>query len=492
VLYSLDNLREKCGVFGIFAPGEDVARLTFFGLHSLQHRGQESAGIASSGFSKKIHVYAEMGLVTQVFDETILAGLSGTHAIGHTRYSTTGSSKLENAQPVLVNGRYGAMAIAHNGNIVNADVLREGLEADGVRFETSSDTEVIARCLNNAHGDNWEQRFGQLMRRANGAYSLTILVPEGIFAVRDPLGIRPLCIGKLDNGYVFASETCALDHLGAKFVRDVLPGEVVRADAEGLTSWFPLKSSDIKKEDVHEKICLLEFIYFARPDSRLSGQLLHPVRMRMGAAVAREHPVEADLVIGVPDSATAAAIGYAREANIPYAEGLIKNRYVGRTFIQPDQRLREQGVHLKFNPLTEIIDGKKLIVVDDSIVRGTTTPRVIKMLRDAGAIEIHMRVTSPPITHPCFYGVDMATRSELIAAQKSIEEIRDHIGADSLGYLSLDGTVSAANTDNGTHCDACFTGNYPSAVPLQLDKLTFESDIDDTRDRHALPILKSG
>ena len=492
MLCSLDNLREKCGVFGVLAPGEDVARLTFFGLHSLQHRGQESAGIASAGSSKKIHLYAEMGLVTQVFDETVLAGLSGTHAIGHTRYSTTGASKLENAQPLLVKGRYGTMAIAHNGNIVNADVLREGLEAEGISFETSSDTEVIARCLSNAHGDNWEQRFGQLMRRANGAYSLTILVPEGVFAVRDPLGIRPLCIGELDNGYVFASETCALDHLGAKFVREVLPGEVVRADAEGLTSWFPLKSSNSNKEEDREKICLLEFIYFARPDSHLSGQLLHPVRMRMGAAVARQHPVEADLVIGVPDSATAAAIGYAREANIPYAEGLIKNRYVGRTFIQPDQRLREQGVHLKFNPLKEIIEGKRLIVVDDSIVRGTTTPRVVKMLRDAGATEVHMRVTSPPITHPCFYGVDMATRSELIAAQNSVEGIREHIGADTLGYLSLDGTVSAANIKRGSHCDACFTGNYPSAVPLQLDKLAFESGSDDTRDRHSLPVLKSG
>lgn len=481
------SLREKCGVFGVFAPGEDVARLTFFGLHALQHRGQESAGIATAD-SGRIRLYAEMGLVTQIFDERALAGLPGSHAIGHTRYSTTGASKLQNAQPFIVRGLHGEIAIAHNGNVVNAELLRDGLEDEGIRFETSSDTEVIARMLVNAPAPDWEQRFGYLMRRANGAYSITVLTSDAVFAARDPLGIRPLCIGELDGGYVFASETCALDHLGARFVREVLPGEVVRADAEGLTSWFPLGRRDLDVVQAPQKLCLLEFIYFARPDSRLGGELLHPARMRMGAAVAREHPVDADLVIGVPDSATAAAIGYAQETGIPYAEGLIKNRYVGRTFIQPDQRLREQGVQLKFNPLREVIEGKRLVVVDDSIVRGTTTPRVVKMLRDAGAAEVHMRVTSPPIMNPCFYGVDMATRGELIAAHNAIDEIRAHIGADSLGYLSVEGTVAATRMPDGGHCTACFTGEYPSDVPLQLDKLALEPD--GTHDRHSLPVLE--
>lgn len=476
-------------MFGVFAPGEDVARLTFFGLHALQHRGQESAGIATSD-GDRIRLFAEMGLVTQIFDERALAGLPGTHAIGHTRYSTSGSSHLQNAQPFLVKGPHGPIAVAHNGNIVNAELLREGLEAEGVTFEASSDTEVIARLLVNASGETWEQRFAQLMRRATGAFSLTVLAPEGVFAARDPMGVRPLCIGELDGGYVFASETCALDHLGARFVREVEPGEVVRADEDGLTSWFPAGRRDLNVVSA-QRLCLLEFIYFARPDSHMGGELLHPARMRMGAALAREHPVEADLVIGVPDSATAAAIGYSQESGIQYAEGLIKNRYVGRTFIQPDQRLREQGVQLKFNPLVEIIKGKRLVVVDDSIVRGTTTPRVVKMLRDAGAAEVHLRITSPPIMHPCFYGVDMASRGELIAAHNDLEQIRQHVGSDSLQYLSIESTVAATQLGDGAHCTACFTGEYPGEVPLQLDKLALEvSDGDEARDRHALPVLE--
>lgn len=476
-------------MFGVFAPGEDVARLTFFGLHALQHRGQESAGIATSD-GERIRLFAEMGLVTQIFDERALAGLPGTHAIGHTRYSTSGSSRVENAQPFLVKGPHGPMAVAHNGNIVNAELLRESLEEEGVTFEASSDTEVIARLLVNASGETWEQRFAQLMRRATGAYSLTILSPEGVFAARDPMGVRPLCIGELDGGYVFASETCALDHLGARFVREVQPGEVVRADEDGLTSWFPVGRRDLDVVSA-QRLCLLEFIYFARPDSHMGGQLLHPARMRMGAALAREHAVDADLVIGVPDSATAAAIGYSQESGIQYAEGLMKNRYVGRTFIQPDQRLREQGVQLKFNPLVEVIKGKRLVVVDDSIVRGTTTPRVVKMLRDAGAAEVHLRITSPPIMNPCFYGVDMASRGELIAAHNDLEEIRQHVGADSLQYLSIEETVAATNMAEGSHCTACFTGDYPGEVPLQLDKLALEvSDVDEARDRHALPVLE--
>jgi len=472
----LDHLGEKCGVFGVFAPGEDVARLTFFGLHALQHRGQESAGIATTD-GKRIHLYAEMGLVSQVFMEETLSTLPGFAAIGHTRYSTTGASIQCNAQPFVVRGAHGELAIAHNGNVVNADVMRGDLAAMNVDFETSTDTEVLGRLLVETPGESWDERFGTLMRRANGAYSLTLLTKDAMFGVRDPLGIRPLCIGRLNgHGWVLASETCALDHLGADFVREVQPGEVVRIDAEGMHSSYPLGDTvPVSAGDPNRQaLCLFEFIYFARPDSRLGGELLHPVRMRMGARLWQEHPVEADIVIGVPDSATAAAIGFAQASGIPYAEGLVKNRYVGRTFIQPDQRLRERGVRLKFNPLREVLEGKRVVVVDDSIVRGTTTPRVVEMLRRAGAREVHMRITSPPITHPCFYGVDMATRGELIAANESVDEIRDHINADSLGYLSLEGTVAATGQIAGSQCTACFSGQYPAAVPLQFDKFALE------------------
>jgi amidophosphoribosyltransferase len=437
----ISALREKCGVFGVFAPGEDVARITFFGLHALQHRGQESAGIATTD-GERLHLVADMGLVAQIFTERRLSGLPGYAAIGHTRYSTTGSSIKVNAQPLVVDAPEGPLAIAHNGNVVNAELLREDFEARGVHFQTTTDTEVIAQ----------------------------ILTQDAVYAVRDPMGVRPLCIGRMNgHGWVFASETCALDHLGADFVRDVEPGEVVRVDGSGLTSWFPIG------RQTREATCLFESIYFSRPDSYLGGERVYPTRMRMGARLAREHPVEADLVIGVPDSATAAAIGYAQESGIPYGEGLVKNRYVGRTFIQPDQRLREQGVQLKFNPLREVLEGKRVIVVDDSIVRGTTTPRIIALLRQAGAREVHVRITSPPIQHPCFYGVDMATKAELIAAHQSVEEIRAHIGADSLGYLSLEGAVEATRLGAGRHCTACFSGEYPSPVPLELDKFVLEA-----------------
>ncbi len=471
-IHLIPSLREKCGVFGVFAPGEDVARITFFGLHALQHRGQESAGIATSD-GDRLHLYADMGLVTQIFQERRLAALVGDAAIGHTRYSTTGSSIQGNAQPLLVQSADGPLAIAHNGNVVNAELLREDLVERGAEFQTSTDTEVLAQMLVLGPGETLEDRFANLMRRANGAYSLTLLTLDAVYAVRDPMGIRPLCIGRINgHGWVFASETCALDHLGAEFIREVAPGEVVRADADGLTSYFPLG-----EEPERERLCLFEFIYFARPDSYLNGERIYPARMRMGARLSQEHPVEADIVIGVPDSATAAAIGYAQASGIPYAEGLVKNRYVGRTFIQPDQRLREQGVALKFNPLREVLEGKRVIVVDDSIVRGTTTPRIVAMLRKAGVTEVHMRITSPPITHPCFYGVDMATRAELIGAHRSVEDIRAHIGADSLGYLSLEGTIEATGVGQGRQCAACFSGQYPSDVPLELDKLVLEASL---------------
>ncbi len=473
----IPSLREKCGIFGVYAPGEDVARLTFFGLHSLQHRGQESAGIATTD-GDSISMYGDMGLVSQIFDETVLEGLHGIAAIGHTRYSTTGSSTAENTQPLIVtdtadhrpllDGQQRQLALAHNGNIVNADLLRADLESQGVVFESTTDSEVIAQLVATAPGATWEERFAVMMRRANGAYSLTVLTRDALFGVRDPNGVRPLCIGRLDGGYVLASETCALDHLGATFVREVEPGEVVRIDASGITSWQPV-------EPMRRALCLFEYIYFARPDSRMRGELLYEARMRMGAQLSREHPVDADVVIGVPDSATAAAIGYAQAAGIPYVEAIVKNRYVGRTFIQPDQRLRERGVQLKYNPLPEMLRGKRVVVVDDSIVRGTTTPRIVTMLRESGALEVHMRITSPQIQHPCFYGVDMATKGELIGAHLSIEEVRKHIGADSLGHLSLEGTAAATGQSEGALCTACFSGQYPRPVPLEFDKLSLET-----------------
>jgi amidophosphoribosyltransferase len=469
---SVAALREKCGVFGVYAPGEDVARLTFFGLHALQHRGQESAGITTTdGFT--IHRYTAMGLVSQIFDEAALSGLKGFASIGHTRYSTTGSSVIRNAQPFIVEGLAGMLAIAHNGNIVNTDLLRADLEGRGVRFETSSDSEVLAALAANAPGETWEERLELMMRRASGAYSLALLTTDALFGIRDPNGIRPLCIGRLNDGagaYVLASETCALDQLGAEFVREVQPGEIVRIDATGLHSTQAV-------EPQRPALCLLEYIYFARLDSRLGGELLYSARMEMGARLAREHPVDADMVIDVPESATAAAVGYARESGIPHIEALVKNRYVGRTFIQPDQRLRERGVQMKLNPMRELLEGKRVVVVDDTIVRGTTTLPLVAMLRRAGAREVHLRITSPPITHPCFYGVDMATRGELIAAHNSVEEIRRHVGADSLGYLSLEAT-EAASGSAGALCTACFSGSYPSPVPLQLDKFVLETGVE--------------
>jgi len=463
-----ESWKDKCGVFGVYAPGEDVARITFYGIYALQHRGQESAGIAT-GDGKSLHVRTGMGLVSQVFEENDLGHLPGHIAIGHTRYSTTGSSREENAQPVRVEGANGPLALAHNGNLINADVLRDELEDDGgPDFTTSTDSEVAARLLASAPGETWLERAGNVMQVMAGAYCFIAVTPDSLIAMRDPYGVRPLCIGRINGkGWIVASETCALDHLGAEFVREVDPGEVVVIDADGLHAQQVIE----KKRDA---LCVFEYIYFARPDSIIRGKLLHPMRMNMGRELSREAPVDADLVIGVPDSATAAAIGYANESGIPYAEGLVKNRYVGRTFIKPDQRLRDQGVHLKFNPLRQVIAGKRLIVVDDSIVRGTTTPKVVEMLRNAGAAEVHMRICAPPIMHPCHFGIDMATQWELIASSQSIEAIRQHIGADSLSYLSLDGLMRAVEQPKSSFCTACFTGEYPMPVQLQMDKLVFE------------------
>ncbi len=479
----LPTLREACGVFGVYAPGEDVARITFFGLYALQHRGQESAGIATSN-SRTIYLKTGMGLVSQVFDEDDLSYLPGTFAIGHTRYSTTGSSRLDNAQPIRVSGPNGELALGHNGNIVNAQVVREELQRAGVTFATTSDSEVIAQLLANAPGIDWKERWGHVLRRLNGAYSLAVLTPDALMMARDPMGNRPLCLGRIDGGWVAASESCAFDHLGATFIREIEPGEVIYIDAEGLQSYKPA-------EDMQQRtaFCVFEYIYFARPDSVLDGKLVYPVRMNLGRQLAKEHPApSADVVIGVPDSATAAAIGYSQASGIPFVEGLVKNRYVGRTFIKPDQRLREIGVHLKYNPLREMLQDKRVVLVDDSIVRDTTSTRVIQMLRKAGAKEVHMRVTSPPITHPCFYGIDMGSRWELIAAKKAVEEIREHIGADSLGYLSKEGLESVVETPRHKLCMACFTGEYPSPVPLQMDKLALEP-AQGALDRHELEYL---
>ena len=459
-------MHEKCGVFGVYSPTEDVARLTFFALFALQHRGQESAGIATSD-GEKLQLYAKMGLVSQVFDETTLSQLTGQFAIGHNRYSTTGSSRVCNAQPFLINSGPDCLAIAHNGNIVNAENLYRELEAKGYTFESTTDTEIIGRLIISAPEKNWVDRIRYAMHRLQGAYSLTILTKDTLYGVRDPLGVRPLCLGTVDHGHVIASETCAVDHIGAKFVREIKPGEIIAVDKDGVRSY--------KEPGERKGLCIFEYIYFARPDSVINGRLLYSTRLAMGAELAKEYPVEADLVMGVPDSATVAGIGYSHQSNIPYGEGLLKNRYVGRTFIEPDQRIRDLGVGLKFNPLPQLLDGKRLVVVDDSIVRGTTTPKVIKMLRRAGVKEVHLRICAPPIRFPCFFGVDMATRWELIAAQKNISQIRDFIGADSLGYLSIEGLLRAVGQPKENFCMACFTGDYPIPVQLQMDKLALEN-----------------
>ena len=461
-------------MFGVFAPGEDVARIAFYGLYALQHRGQESAGIASAN-DRRLYVKTGMGLVSQVFDEDDLSSLPGHMAIGHTRYSTTGSSGVENAQPCQIEAFGDALVLGHNGNIVNAAVMRTDLEEQGVEFATGTDSEVIAQTLATAPGVGWEERWAHLMRRLEGAYSLVVLTTNELMAARDPMGNRPLCLGTIDGGWVVASESCAFDHLGATFVRELEPGEVVRITEDGVESF--------QAAEPKSAFCIFEYVYFARPDSVIGGKLVYPVRMELGAELAREHPVEADIVIGVPDSATAAAVGYSQESGIPFVEGLVKNRYVGRTFIEPDQRIREMGVHLKYNPLPELLAGRRVIVVDDSIVRATTTPPVVAMLRKAGAKEVHMRITFPPIISPCFFGIDFGTRWELIAGRlNDVEEIREYIGADTLGYLSVEGLIEAVGLPKDKFCLACFTGDYPVPVPLQMDKLALEPA--GGRDRH--------
>jgi amidophosphoribosyltransferase len=455
-----------CGVFGIRAPARDVARVAYFGLFALQHRGQESAGIAVSD-SGRLTVLRDMGLVAQVFSEQTLGGLQGDIAIGHTRYSTTGSTQWANAQPLVHHGRARTIALGHNGNLTNAEELRAQLEDEGVRPASTSDSELIAASIANDPAP-LPEAVGNTLARLEGATTVVALAEGKLIGFRDPHGFRPLVLGRLGDDWVLASESCALDLVGAELEREVRPGELVAIDG-GLESHQVI-------EPARPALCLFEFIYLARPDSQLAAEEVHAARVRMGEALASEAPVEADLVMPVPDSGTPAAIGFARASGIPFAEGLIKNRYVGRTFIQPDQGLREQGVRLKYNPLA-VVTGKRVVVVDDSIVRGTTMRQLVAMLREAGATEVHIRVSSPPIVSPCFYGIDFGDDRQLVAAGQTIEETRRQIGATTLAHLSLEGVQRATTLPGSEFCRACFTREYPTRVPAgrTLAKFRFEA-----------------
>ena len=455
-----------CGLFGIRSPERDVARLTYFGLFALQHRGQESAGIAVSD-AGRLTVLRDIGLVTQVFTEEKLRGLHGQVAIGHTRYSTTGSSHWTNSQPLVQHGRARTVALGHNGNLVNAAELREELGLDGVKLATTSDTEVIAALIANDPAPLHEA-VARTIAKLEGAFSVTALAEGKLIGFRDPHGFRPLVLGTLGGDWVIASETCALDLVGAELDREVGRGELVVVDDDGC------HAEQAVPEANGGALCMFEFFYLARPDTRLAGVEVHGARVRMGERLAEEAPVEADLVLPIPDSGTPAAIGFARATGIDFSEGLIKNRYVGRTFIEPDQGLREQGVKLKFNPLAEV-KGKRVVAVDDSIVRGNTTRQIVAMLFEAGAAEVHVRISSPPIISQCYYGIDFADEDELIAAKRSVEEVREYIGATSLAYLSLEGLQASTRRPESTFCRACLTRDYPTAVPREGTKLRFET-----------------
>jgi len=462
---------EKCGVFGIYAPTHDVARLSYFGLYALQHRGQESAGIAV-GHDGKIKHHTGMGLVSTVFDEETIERLQGQAALGHVRYSTTGTSSAANAQPLIGEHRSGPFAIGHNGNLVNTLHLREQLAEEGVEFSSTTDTEVILRLIEQSSAPSLELAIAEAMHRMQGAYSLGVLAPDRIIAVRDPHGVRPLCIGRLnDDGWVISSETCALHVIGAKFVREVEPGQIVTFSESGMKAIQVI-------EPERKAVCIFEFIYFARPDSHIYGRNIYTTRQRMGNLLAQQAPADADLVIPVPESGIPHAVGYAEVSGIPYGEGLIKNRYIHRTFITPDQRLRDLGVHIKLAPLKEAIAGKRLVVVDDSIVRGTTTGPEIDLLREAGAREVHLRINCPPIRYPCFYGIDTSTQEELIAARMTVEQIRDHLGADSLEYLNMANLVKAVGLPKNNFCTACFDARYPIPIPedVKISKAMLEME----------------
>ncbi|HEX2039093.1 MAG TPA: amidophosphoribosyltransferase [Acidimicrobiales bacterium] len=476
------DVKEACGVFGIYAPGLPVAHLTFDGLYALQHRGQESAGMAVSD-GETVTIDKDMGLVSNVFNEYKLAALPGHLAIGHTRYSTTGSSTWRNAQPVYRRPGESGFALAHNGNLTNTgDLAAEAGMLPGV---VASDSDLVAELLaaeyppegeGHSDGRDLERALLKVLPRLEGAFSFVLMDSAHIIGVRDPNGFRPLCLGKVDTGWVLASETPALDVIGAHFVREIDPGEMIVVDAAGTRSLHPFPS-----ERLRPKLCIFEFVYFARPDSKLYGKEVHGARRRMGELLAEQAPVEADMVMGVPDSGVPAAEGYAKHSGIPYGQGLVKNRYIGRTFIAPSQDMRSRGVRRKLNPLKENIAGKRLVVVDDSIVRGTTTRQMVRMLRDAGATEVHLRVSSPPYKWPCFYGIDTGTRSELLAANLTMGEIKDYLGVDSIAYLSLDNLVAAIDAPGAGFCAACLTGEYPTEIPLELSKHMLEDSADHVR-----------
>jgi amidophosphoribosyltransferase len=489
-----DGPRDECGVFGLYAPGHEVSRLSYFALYALQHRGQESAGIAAADRGGHIITRRELGLVNQVFSENDLRTLAGELAVGHVRYSTTGSNAWENSQPVQrsegTNGSRREVALAHNGNLINALELHEELLERGVSFSSTSDSEIIAALIATHPADEVEDAIADVLPRLRGAFSIVAMTKDRVVAFRDPHGLRPLAIGILEPGpdeqgakvrYCVASESCAFDIIGARYLRDVEPGELVTLGADGLQSRMVAGGG-------RRAFCVFEYIYFARPDSRMNDQVLQVARGRMGEILWREAPVEADLVIPVPDSGNPAARGLARAAGLPQDDGFVKNRYVARTFIQPGQELRKHGLRLKFNPLPEVIAGKRLVVVDDSIVRGNTTRQIVQMLRDAGATEIHMRISAPPIKHPCHYGIDMSTREEMIAHGRTTEEVAAELGCDSLHYLSLAGVYEAVGATRATHCDACFTGEYPLAGS---DGAAGKYSLEDGEDTPPLPLVRA-
>lgn len=473
-----DKLREECGVFGVFGHMDDnVAATTYYGLFALQHRGQESCGIVvnDDGLFKS---YRDSGLVNDVFTPHVMENLGlGNMAIGHVRYGTGGKNDRENAQPIVVNHIKGRMALAHNGSLVNSAELREELELAGSIFHTTSDTEVISYIITKERlsAPSIEEAINRAVKRIHGAYSLVVMSPSKLIAVRDPHGFRPLCYGQTEDGsYIVASESCALDSVGATLVRDLLPGEIVVFDKNGVRS---IQDNCGKEKNA---MCVFEYIYFARPDSVIDGCSVHAARVRAGMLLAKSHPVDADIVVGVPDSGIDAAIGYAKESGIPYELGFIKNRYIGRTFISPGQKSREDKVRIKLNPIAENVKGKRVVMIDDSIVRGTTSGKIVKLLRDAGATEVHMRVSSPPFVNPCYYGTDIDSKEHLIACRYSMEEIKQHIGVDSLGYLSLEDVTMLAGEGSCGLCTACFTGKYPTEIPTRAEKSRFERKISES------------
>lgn len=447
-----DGWNDECGVFGIYNHPE-AANLTYLGLHALQHRGQESAGIVTSD-ETRMRIHRGMGLVQEIFDEEKLTRLPGIHAIGHVRYSTSGSSEIKNAQPFYADTAYGALALAHNGNFANGKELRALIEGTGSIFQTTIDTEVLAHLYARSQKQKLAERLVEALQRVTGAYSLVAMVEKRLIAVRDPYGFRPLVLGKVKDSYVVASETCALDLIEGEYIRDVEPGELLMISGKGLESLFPFKPCQPKQ-------CVFEHIYFARPDSMVFGSNVYSVRKALGRELSRENPVEADIVVPVPDSGMVSALGYSEESGIPFAMGLIRNHYVGRTFIEPEQSIRHFGVKLKLNGVKDVLQGKRVIVVDDSIVRGTTSQKIVKMVRECGAREVHVRISSPPTKHSCYFGIDTPTRKELIASSHGIAEINRYITSDSIGYLSLDGLKKAVGAGSFNYCDACFSGDYP-------------------------------